>query len=196
MRTSEALLGKTKTALLLRLYSKPNESVHLRELVRSVNMGSGTVQKEVEMLTDRKLITKTRIGNRCFYRANKESRFFPELRSIVSKDALEDVSVVIKTALKPFTSKIRMAFVYGSVARKEAGPDSDIDLMVVGDATQEDLAPRLIKAQEKLHREINPTVYSFSDFQTTLDKGNYFLMNVMQNKRIPLVGEVHYAGDV
>jgi len=190
MDMSNALFGsKAKAALLSKLYSKPNETYHLRELVRSVGMGSGVVQREVEILTGAGFITKTTKGNRTFYQADSRSPLFEDVQSIVSKQVLESAPVVIRRALRTLKPRINAAFVYGSVARREGRPESDIDLMIVGDMTFEDIARSLTVAENRLHREINTTIYSASEFERKVKDGNHFLNTVVNGKKLFLIGE-------
>jgi uncharacterized protein len=190
MKTAEMLFGsRAKSALLLTIYNKPNESFHVRELIRSLGMGSGVVQRELGNLTKLKLVRMERKGNRCFYQANTENSLFPDLQSIVLKTSLENVPDVMKKALRTLKPKIRTAFVYGSVARREAKPESDIDVMIVGDTTFDEVVPRLAKAEAKLHREINPTIYSEPEFRTRLIDGNHFLNTVLGDEKLFVIGD-------
>jgi uncharacterized protein len=190
MKTAEMLFGsRAKSALLSTLYNKPNEYFHVRELVRSVGMGSGVVQRELGNLAKLKLVRIERKGNRCFYQANTENSLFPDLQSIMLKTSLETVPDVMKKALRTLKPKIRTAFVYGSVARREAKPESDIDVMIVGDTTFDEVVPRLAKAEAKLHREINPTIYSEPEFRARLIDGNHFLNTVMGDEKLFVIGD-------
>ena len=56
-------------------------------------------------------------------------------------------------ALTPFGDLIKIAFVFGSVARLEQVRDSDIDLMIVGDVRLKDLAAALHLRLSKLSAE-------------------------------------------
>lgn len=194
MKTADTLFGgRAKSALLSTIYNKSGESFHVRELVRSIGMGSGVIQRELKSLTKLKLVRMERKGNRCFYQANTENNLFPHLQSIMLKTSLETVPDVMKKALRSLKPKIRTAFVFGSVARNQAKPGSDIDLLIVGDTTFEEVAPRLAKAEAKLHREINPTIYSERQFRTRLIDGNHFLSTVLDGEKLFLIGD---AGDV
>jgi predicted nucleotidyltransferase len=194
MKTADMLFGsRAKSALLSTMYNKPSESFHVRELVRSIGMGSGVIQRELESLTKFKLVRMERKGNRCFYQANIENSLFPDLQSIVLKTSLETVPDVMKKALRTLKPKIRTAFVFGSVARNQAKPGSDIDVLIVGDTTFEDVTPRLAKAEAKLHRDINPTIYSEPEFRKRLINGNHFLNTVLSGEKLFLIGD---SGDI
>ena len=190
MKTADILFGsRAKSELLSTIYNKPDESFHVRELVRSIGMGSGVVQRELGNLTKLKLVRMERKGNRCFYQANTENSLFPDLQSIMLKTSLETVPDVMKKALRTLKPKIRTAFVFGSVARNQAKPGSDIDVLIVGDTTFEDVAPWLVKAEAKLHRDISPTIYSELEFRTRLIDGNHFLSTVLDGDKLFLIGD-------
>ena len=65
----------------------------------------------------------------------------------------------------PLSKQIVAAFVYGSVAREEETAKSDVDLMVVGKATLDQVLSRLSTAEKGIGRPVNPTVYSAAEFK-------------------------------
>ena len=72
-------------------------------------------------------------GGRAFYQANPECPVFPELQTLVLKTA--GVVEVLRVAMAPLASRVRLAFIYGSMARGRPKPVSDVDLLVVGDVS-------------------------------------------------------------
>ncbi len=67
---------------------------------------------------------------------------------------------MLREALTPVAENIEFAFVYGSFARGEENAGSDIDLMVIGEITLDDLLDRISPLEHKLNRPINPTVFA------------------------------------
>jgi predicted nucleotidyltransferase len=65
---------------------------------------------------------------------------------------------------------------------------SDIDLLVVGDSSFTDIAGALRAAEERLNREITPTVYSAEEFGRKVAEGHHFLTRVLSEPKIMLVG--------
>jgi predicted nucleotidyltransferase len=190
---TNALFGQTKDALLSTFFGKPNESFYVNELVRTLDKGTGAVQREIKNLAAAGLVVKTKRGNRCFYQANRDNAFYPEIREIVSKSSVQKAPASIRGALRPLKHRIAAAFVFGSVARKVAKPESDIDLLIVGDVTMKDVLARFGKAEGILHREINPILYTPNEFKARLRDKNHFLTAVMAGEKKFLIGD---AGDV
>lgn len=183
---SQGLFGQTRTAILSLLYGHPDESFYLRQLVRETGAGNGAVQREVRQLSDAGLIVRKTVGNLVFYQANRKSPVFSELRGLLLKTA--GVRDVLREALAPLKNRIEVAFVYGSIAAQRDRAESDVDLMIVGDATFDEVVPRLSGAGKKLRREINPTIYPVREFRSKLDSGNHFLTSVLQSKKLFIFG--------
>ena len=124
-----------------------------------------------------------------YFQANTDAPVFPDLRGLLLKTAgLRDV---LADALNPLDGKVRVAFVYGSMASGSEHSDSDIDLMLIGTLTPAELAVPLREARALLGREINPTVYSPAEFREKRKAGNPFLMRVLDRPRLFVVGNSH-----
>lgn len=189
--SASKLFGRAQGGLIDLFYTNINKSFYLQELIDSLAMGSGSTQRAVQELIDKKLVVRKKRMGRHFYEANRESDDFVEVRSLATKESLKKVPVVLRSALLPLDHKIRTAFVFGSVARQEAGPESDVDLMIVGDVTHHDVVPRLKKIEKRLDREVNPVILSEADFRTEWKKGNHFLNMALAGQKILLKGNVN-----
>lgn len=94
----------------------------------------------------------------------------------------------LSDALAPFSSEIRIAFVFGSVARLGQVRDSDVDLMIVGDVRLKDLAEALHAAENTLGRTINPVLFSADKFRQQYREGNPLLFDVVRKDKIFIKG--------
>jgi uncharacterized protein len=98
--------------------------------------------------------------------------------------------------LAPLSHRIAFAFIYGSMARNEEKAESDIDLLIVGKVTLEDVLAHLSDVESSLGRAVNPTVYSVAEFKTKLGNGNHFLNSVLRGEKISLTGDEGELGKV
>jgi predicted nucleotidyltransferase len=81
------------------------------------------------------------------------------------------------------------AFIFGWVARGEDGGSSDIDLLVVSeDLSYADLFGALEAASGRFGRTVNPTVYSFEEFSRRKSQGNEFVLRVLEQPKIWIIG--------
>ena len=186
---STALFGRTRRAILAQLYGHPDEAYYLRQLVRSAGLGLGAVQREVARLAGAGIIQRTARGRQVYYQANPACPLFAELKSLVVKTA--GVGDVLRGALGPLADRIKVAFVYGSVARTEQKSGSDVDVMVIGDVSFGDVVSALESAQKTLGREINPTVYSPGEYRAKIKARHHFLTTVQNSEKVFVIGDEH-----
>jgi predicted nucleotidyltransferase len=186
---SNVLFGQTRRAILGLLYGHPDEAYYLRQLVRSAGVGLGAAQREVKRLAEAGIIRRTVRGRQVYYQAHPECPLFAELKSLVVKTA--GAAGVLRDGLASLGGRIKVAFVYGSVARLEQKSGSDVDLMVIGEVAFGEVVSALGAAQEALGREINPTVYSPTEFHSKLKARHHFLSSVLKSKKVFVIGGEH-----
>ena len=173
--------------MLALLYGAPDEAFFVRQIARQIETSVGSVQRELVLLAGTGLIGRSALGSQVFYRANREHPIFPELRDLLAKTL--GVFQLLKTALRPLGARIDFAFVYGSVARDKDNAASDIDLMVVGAVSLDEVLDAVNSVETQLRRPVNPTIYSLQDLRQRLDAGNHFLRSLERSKKVFLIGE-------
>jgi len=187
---ADALFTKTQQRVLRVLFGRPERSFYASELIRDAGTGSGAAQRELARLEGSGLIVGRRIGHQKHYQANAASPLFSELRNIVLKTV--GLAEPLRDALKPLSSAIKTAFVYGSVARATDRAESDIDLMVVSDTlTYADVFGALERAARTLGRQVNPTVYTVAEFSKRAREENAFLTKVLEQPKLWVIGSEH-----
>jgi predicted nucleotidyltransferase len=128
-------------------------------------------------------------GNQVHYEADTANPIYEELRGILKKTT--GVADVLRFALEPLGDRIRLAFVYGSIASGKEGARSDVDVMLVGDDLKfEEAVQALSPAEEILRREINPHVYAIKEFRTKAQRNEPFLARVLAGPKIMLSGDL------
>ena len=184
-----ALFGRTRREVLALFYRRPERSFYLRQVIRSLGIGQGSVQRELARLAGAGLLVRTRVGSQVHFQANAASPVFDELKSLMVKSA--GVGDVLRAALALLAEQMQVAFLYGSLARGVGGAESDVDVMVVGDASFGDVVSALQPAQEVIGREVNPSVYSAKEFSAKLRAKHHFLSSVMAAPKVFLAGSEH-----
>lgn len=182
---ADALFSATQQRVLALLFGQPGRSFFTNELIGLVGAGSGAVQREVKRLVESGLVTVTRLGSQKHYQANAAAPIYEELRGIVTKTL--GPAEVLRTALAPLGDTVRLALVYGSVAKGSDTAQSDIDLLLVSDTlTLEQVYEVLAPVEAQLGRRVSPTLYSVAEFRRRRTSGNPFLTKVLAGETIPL----------
>ena len=181
-----SLFGKGRRKVLGVLFSRPEQPMYLREIIGAVGSGQGQVQRELEQLHRAGLVLREKRANLVYYRPNPDAPIYDELKAIAFKTF--GVADVLRELLKPLAKRIAVAFIYGSVARQEDTARSDVDVMVVGDVKFSDVVLALSRAQVRLRREINPSVYSKAELRAKLKEKGGFLDRVVAGTKLFLIG--------
>jgi predicted nucleotidyltransferase len=181
------LFGKTRQAVLALLYNQADRSFYTKQILDRVKIGRGTVQRELKNLTDAGFIIREVQGRQVYYRANENCPIFNELKSIVRKTF--GIADVIRQSLEQIRAKIRVAFIFGSIVTNTDGKASDIDIMVIGEISFDEVAHGLSNAEELIQREINPVVYPVFKFRQKIQTNHHFLKTVLEGDKIFIVGD-------
>ncbi len=184
---ADALFSGLQQRLLAVLFGQPDRSFYGNELLRLTGTGRGALQRELEKLVSADLVTVTPVGNQKHYQANAAAPIFAELRGIVMKTL--GLADVLRTALNAVADRIELAFVFGSVAKGTDIATSDIDLMVVTETlTYADLFEGLAAAEQVLGRKVNPMLYTPAALAEKVRTENSFVLRVLSQPKIFLIG--------
>ncbi len=179
------LFPKARRAVLGLMLSHPDRAFYLREIVELTGLGIGHLQREFERLAEAGIIRRFEQGRHVYFQANQSGPIFNELRGIVLKTV--GVADEMRRALLPLRKQIRVAFIYGSVARGSETSASDVDLMVVGEVTLAEVVDAVRGTEDILLRPVNPTVYPWQEFTSKLAANQHFLTKVMAREKLILI---------
>ncbi len=184
---AQLVCSRTRAEIFRVLFGLRSNELHLREIQRQTGFAIGTVRQDLAKLVRLGLVTQRQDGNRVCYAANQRHPLYAEIRQLVLKTlGLADVLATALTA-----EGIRCAFVFGSVAAGTANPESDIDLMVIGNLGLRRVCALLTGVDDRLGREINPHVLSQAEFAKRLRQQDHFLTSVLASPKVFLVGSEH-----
>jgi predicted nucleotidyltransferase len=186
------LFGDYRQKVLTRLLLHPEQSYHVREIARLTDTSAGTLHKELARLAQAGVLTREEIGNQVRYGANRQCPIYSELAGILRKTA--GLADVLKDALSAVRERLALALVFGSVARGEEGPSSDVDVLLVGEIGFAEVVRALHEAQSCIGREINPVVLSSAEFQNKVKGGDAFLAEILSGKKLFLIGHENEIG--
>jgi len=98
---------------------------------------------------------------------------------------------VLALALAPLAEHIELGLVFGSVASGKAQAYSDIDLLVVGDLGFGELASAIYPCQSLLGREINPKLYSPTEWHEAIAENSAFIRELFEKPVIEIIGSIN-----
>jgi predicted nucleotidyltransferase len=173
---------------LLKLFIlSPGLDFYQRELADLTGERLLLVQRAVARLVQAGLVNHAARGNRVYYRVDKSHPAFQDLKAVILKTV--GIGDALRMQLARFGERIRIAFVYGSVARGEETVSSDVDIMLIGNLSGREVASVFSPVKKMLNREINPTIYSPVEFRKRVKERHPFLISVLKEPKLFLLGD-------
>jgi predicted nucleotidyltransferase len=159
----------------------PGGRFHVRELMRQTRLPSASLQTELRRLTVLGTLRRDDEGGRAFYSADREHAAWRAW--ILLLRACARPADVLREALVD-ASGIEGAFVFGSVARNDAGPESDLDVLLVGDEAARQQAGRVLSdASVLIDRDLDVVGYAQDELRARLRSGNAFIQRVLEGPK-------------
>ena len=172
---------------LSHLYLHPGESVHVRRLAHELGESPGNLARELGNLEKAGILRSETVGNQRRYSADPSCPIDAEMRRIFIKMTGALASMRAELERVP---AVEAALVFGSFAKGTAGPHSDVDLMIVGSASDRVLAPVVSRIERALGRDINYTVFSREEVSRRRGQPGDFVHEVLNGPTLALLGSV------
>lgn len=155
----DLLFPRYRRQVLGLLLLRPDDALHVREIARLTGVPVGSLHRELRALSEAGLLLREPLSHQVRYRANRECPVFEELAALLRKaegrsaQTAEGANEVPRAELDALARRyhIRRLALFGSAARGELRPDSDVDLLVEFEAGR---APSLW-AQEELQASMS-----------------------------------------
>ena len=164
------------------LFNSPEEKFYVREIARLVDKNPSGVKRELDNLNKMDLVTSEREGNLKYFKANRNSPLFPELKGLIAKSL--GLPGALKTILK--ASEVRTAFIFGPYVNNNSLPK--LNLFIVSDSNHFDKI--LGDIEKRFGRKINYTVMSESEYKTQKKSGDSKLKKLIKAKKLLLMGKL------
>lgn len=184
---SSLFAGRAILALLRLFVLHPGRDFYQRELAEFTGERLFLIQKGLARLVQAGLIEQVSRGNRVYYRANRAHPAFKDLKALILKTV--GLGDTLRAQLSGLRNRVKVAFLYGSVARGEETASSDIDIMLIGDLSGREVASIFAPVKKALNREINPSVYSSHEFRKKVKERHPFLTTVLKEPKMFLLGD-------
>lgn len=188
----ELLFGAYRRRVLSLLLLRPEESFYVREIGRITGVPAGPLHRELKALMEAGLLLRKTSGNQVRYQASRDCPIYQDLAGIFRKTA--GLADVLRGSLSPIADEIALAFVFGSVAQGKEKPTSDIDLLVVGSVSFEDVVEACHVARERLGRGVNPVVMGKDALRTKRRARDRFISRVLKEPKIFIIGDASELG--
>ena len=178
--------SRVRVEILSAFLMNPERELYLREVARLTGEDYKNVSMELRNLREIGLVSSRNEGNLKYFSLNKEFVIYEELKSIFMKT--KGAVGILREAVST-KRDIDYAFIYGSFATGEERAESDIDLMVIGRISLEEVLALIRGPEEKLSREINVSLYDLQEIRKRVKDHDPFIMEVLGGSKTMLIGD-------
>ena len=187
-----SLRSDLRRKLLTFFYVNRSARIYVRQLAVALAADSTNVSRELARLAREGLLRAETEGRQLYYSINRD---YPYLKPVFS---LLQGSIGIEPELRHALQAvpgIQQAWLFGSFAKNQADASSDIDLLLIGEPDQAQLAVQLRRAEKTLRREINSTVFTPQELKRRLRKADPFVTDIWNGKRVELIAHGDQAAE-
>ncbi len=180
------LFSSTRAELLGLFFNNPDDRFYLREIARQIGKDAAGIKRELDTLVKIGLLAREKRGIQKYYFVNKGSPIFSEMKGLVFK------TTGVQGAMKASLSRLKgvhTAFIYGSYAKGSEKEDSNINIMVIGQANITELNDMVMGLEEKLKRDIDYLVFDEQEYRKRKESKDPFIREILKGKKIFLVGK-------
>jgi DNA-binding transcriptional ArsR family regulator len=168
--------------VLALLLNNPDDKFYVREIAKLLQKNPSGIKRELDNLEQVEIVTSERVSNLKYFKANKKSVFYPDLRRIVLNSL--GLTGSLKAVLKG--SGAKSAFIYGPYA---SGKNSDtVDLMVIG--TNNHLDNEFRDLERHFSCRLTWIEMEEKEYRARRREHEPQLASILSEKRIPLIGRV------
>lgn len=184
-----ALQARLLTLMLL----DPEERWTFGDLRDRTGASHGSLHRELGRLEGAGLLESERIGRSRLFRVATSSPAFEPLSELVLKTT--GVEALLRQALTPLRG-VETAAIFGSWARGEIQPESDVDVLVVGDVEFADLARAVRDVERATAREVSLVAFRPGEFRERVRERGGFATEILSGELKMLVGTMEpHLGD-
>ncbi len=191
MRTSAPAIlplfrSEMQVRLLALLLLQPERSWTLQELAQTLDAAASSVHRELGRGEAAGIIRRDATARPHRFRAAIDDSLHEPLATLLRRSV--GVEEQLRGALE--RPDVLVAVIYGSWAGETRRPNSDIDVLVVGDADLRELRRRVRMIGKTAGRTIDLTVVTADEFQQLLADRSSFIRRVLDSHTTPLVGDL------
>jgi predicted nucleotidyltransferase len=173
--------------LLVHFSLHPDRALHFRALLRHTNLGIRSLQTELRRLERLGLVRREQRDRKVVYVPESGHPGWRAIREMVAR--FSDPAEILDDALQPIQG-IEAAFIFGSFARGDVRPDSDVDAMVIGEGLDStELGRAALSSSVLLNRDVHILRHSWDSLSDRVERGSPFVRSVLAGPKRWIVGE-------
>lgn len=181
-------ISKVRISILDVYMSNIDSAYHVRALVRLLDEEINAVRRELINLEKAGILKSKKEGNKVVYRVNKQCPILWDLRAIFYKESKDGKAIL--NATKDIEGIEVIVLTNNFIKNKKHEEDTDIDFLFIGTMKVKELLAAVGQLEKDLGRSLRFSAITKQDFDFARKKKEPFLINVLENDKIVLFGQI------
>jgi hypothetical protein len=177
--------SKARRKILEFFFHHPGENFYLRRVVREINEEVNAVKRELDILTEEKLLLRERRLNKVYFSINKSYQLYDEFLRIFSKT--NKLSASIHNNLSKI-GKIKFVALSTKYPKNLPIKDDEIYLILVGIVVVVEIESIIKEVEKEFGRPINYSAMTEDEFAFRKKNNDPFIWKFLKQPKIMLVG--------
>lgn len=177
--------SKARRKVLELFFHRPSENFYLRRVVREIDEEVNAVKRELDILTEEKLLLRERRLNKVYFSLNKNYQLYDEFLRIFSKT--NKLATSIHSNLSKI-GKIKFVAVSTKFPKNLVIKDDEIYLLLVGIIVVVEIESIIKEVEKEFGRPINYSTMTESEFIFRKKNNDPFIWRFLKQPKIMLVG--------
>jgi DNA-binding transcriptional ArsR family regulator len=177
--------SKARRKILEFFFHHPEENYYLRRIVREIDEEVNAVKRELDILTEEKLLTRERRLNKIFYALSKNYQFYDEFMRIFTKTNLL-AQLIYKSGSK--VGKVKFIALSTKFSKNIPIKEDEIYALFVGMIVVPEVEGIMDETEKTFGRPINYTVMTEDEFVFRKKNNDPFMWRFLKQPKVMLVG--------
>ena len=177
--------SKARRKIVEFFFHHPGENFYLRRVVREINEEVNAVKRELDILTEEKLLLRERRLNKVYFSINKSYQLYDEFLRIFSKT--NKLSASIRNNLSKI-GKIKFVALSTKYPKNLPIKDDEIYLILVGVVVVVEIESIIKEVEKEFGRPINYSAMTEDEFTFRKKNNDPFIWKFLKQPKIMLVG--------
>ncbi len=186
--------SKTRAKLLSLFLNNSDNSYYVREITRTINEQINSVRRELANLKSLDIVVSQGKKGKLYYKANKKSDLYPDLKKIFAKSEKEQTKKTEKDMAKTVKNlgDVSYAALMGYFVKDNSSP---IDFFIVGKVNRRRLKTFVAQLEKEAKKELNYSLMSLDEFENRKAMFDRFMTEIMASPKDVLVDYMDDKGN-
>lgn len=141
------------------------------EIIKKTKLAKLTVIKKLRIIETNKLVLVRKIGVTKLYLLNSDYFLVKQIKILKTLANLAELDIADQEV-----------YLYGSAARGEDKPESDIDILAIGKTTRQEMLDKTGKLSKKIGKNIKTQIFTQKEWMQMMKKDPAFYERVEKDK--------------